>query len=281
MIPDEALVDRIPVRTPTLPPATHTNVWCLGDRSITVIDPASPHEDQRVMLFDALHERIATGARIERIVLTHHHLDHVSGADDLRQRLAAIGQDVPVLAHEATVPLVGFEVDGRIADGEVLDASGVGWVTRHTPGHAPGHVVLHHPETGVVVAGDLVAGVSTIIIDPKEGSLGAYLASLEAARGWSPTVLLPAHGDPLPPSILDDYIAHRHARTDQIRSALAARTEATPIELVPDVYPELPSMMHGLAAVQILAHLQWLEAQGEAQGAESGWSLHAEDGTGG
>lgn len=273
MIPDEALVHRVPVRTPTLPPATHTNVWCLGDRAITVVDPASPWEDQRAMLFDALRERIDAGARVERIVLTHHHLDHVSGADDLRQRLAAIGHDVPVLAHRATASLVALEVDALLEDDEEIDASGVRWIARHTPGHAPGHLALHQPETGAVVAGDLVADGSTIIVDPSEGNLADYLASLDAARTWSPTVLLPAHGDPLPPSILDDYIAHRHARTAQIRSALTDRPDARPIDLVPAVYPELPTAIHAFAAVQVLAHLLWLEERDEAASTDDRWTL--------
>ena len=273
MIPEEALVDRISVRTPTLPPATHTNVWCLGDRAITVVDPASPYDDQRQLLFEGLRARIGSGATIERIVLTHHHVDHVSGADDLRSRLAAIGQTTPILAHEATVPLVDISVDGTLDDGDEFDASGVRWVARHTPGHAPGHLVLHQPETGVMVAGDLVSGESTIVIDPREGSLREYLASLRAARAWAPTVLLPAHGNPLPPTLLDEYIAHRHARTDQVRSALAPHDHAAPIDLVPTIYPDLPVPMHGFAAIQVLAHLLWLQDRGEVRVHEGRWAL--------
>ncbi|MEN0061428.1 MAG: MBL fold metallo-hydrolase [Myxococcota bacterium] len=273
MIPDEALVDRIPVRTPTLPPATHTNVWCLGDRAITVIDPASPYEEEQTLLFEGLQARMDQGARIERIVLTHHHPDHVGGVVALRDRLAAMGQVVPILAHDATTALVDFDVDASLSDGDAIDVSGVQWVARHTPGHAPGHLVLHQPETGVIVAGDLVAGVSTIIIDPREGNLGHYLASLEAARAWNPTVLLPAHGDPLPPQILTDYIDHRHARTDQIRAVLAPRPGSAPLDLVPEIYPELPEMMHGFAAIQVLAHLLWLQEQGEAVTTEGQWAM--------
>lgn len=273
MIPERALVDRVPVRTPTLPPATHTNVWVLGDASLTVVDPASPYDDQQQALFDALQSRVAAGARVERIVLTHHHHDHVSGAQDLKDRLADAGMPVPILAHPETTALIDVAVDEPLLDGETFDASGVAWVARHTPGHAPGHLVFHHPDTGTVVAGDLVAGISTIVIDPREGSLREYLASLEAAKSWSPTVLLPAHGDALPPSILTDYIAHRHARTDQIREALAARPGAAPIDLVPAIYPDLPAMMHGFAAIQVLAHLKWLEGIKEAVDADGNWVL--------
>jgi len=272
MIPETAHVDRFPVRTPTLPPATHTNVWCLGDEALTVVDPASPYEDQRIALFEALRSRIEGGSTVERIVLTHHHHDHVAGADDLRARLAEIGQSTPIFAHAATARLVGFEVDELLHDGDVLRAGG-SWEVRHTPGHAPGHVVLHEPETGVVVAGDLVAGISTIVIDPAEGSLAEYLASLERVDSWSPSVLLPAHGDALPPAVLAAYIAHRHTRTDQVRSALSGRSGAAPIELVPEIYPELPTSMHGFAAIQVRAHLLWLEDRGEVSVDEGRWTL--------
>ena len=44
----------IPVRSPTLPPATHTNVWVLGERRLTVIDPASPWTDEQARLWETL-----------------------------------------------------------------------------------------------------------------------------------------------------------------------------------------------------------------------------------
>ena len=87
--PDIAVVA---VRTPTLPPATHTNSWVLGRGSLTVVDPASPYEDERLRLHRALAERCRAGERVDRLFLTHHHHDHVAGAMDLRDRLRADGQ---------------------------------------------------------------------------------------------------------------------------------------------------------------------------------------------
>jgi len=101
--PDIAVVA---VRTPTLPPATHTNSWVLGRGSLTVVDPASPYEDERTRLHLALRTRVAAGEQVERLLLTHHHHDHVAGAMDLRDRLRADGSVVRIAAHPITAVLV-------------------------------------------------------------------------------------------------------------------------------------------------------------------------------
>lgn len=260
------------VRTPTLPPATHTNTWIYGEASLTVIDPASPYEDEQRRLFASLLDEIARGKQIRRLLLTHHHADHVSGAVDLQQRLREAGHDVPIAAHRATAELVAnrIEISEYIADEEEID----GLTALHTPGHAPGHLALMHRD-GWVIAGDLVAGVGTIVIDPDEGDLQQYLDSLERLRAASVTALMPAHGPVLQNAemILSFYIAHRHQRTEQIRSALSRAGRATPLDLVPAVYPELPAQLAPVAAAQIRTHLQWIERHGLCiRGEEGRWT---------
>lgn len=259
-------IDVVPVRTPTLPPATHTNTWLLGSERLTVVDPASPWEDEQARLFHTLAARLDQGVVIERIVLTHHHHDHVSGAVDLQARLRALGVEVPIAAHGATAELVGFGVQQQIADRQILDCGVLQLIAHHTPGHAPGHLVFHEPDSGAVIAGDLVAGVGTIAIDPREGSLGEYLDSLEHVRTLSPSALLPAHGPILEQAeaVLSFYVAHRNGRSQQIHEALGVCGLATPLQLVPRVYPELDEAHHLLGAAQILTHLRWLAQQGLA-----------------
>lgn len=251
----------VSVRTPTLPPATHTNTWIYGEDSLTIIDPASPYDDEQGRLFSLVLAEIARGRQIRRLLLTHHHLDHVSGAADLQQRLRHAGYDVPIAAHPATTSRVSdrMRIDETILDGDDVD----GLVAMHTPGHAPGHIALLHPD-GWVIAGDLVAGVGTIVIDPDEGDLQQYLDSLERVRATGARSLMPAHGPVLSNAemVLSFYVAHRNQRTEQIRAALDRAGTAAPIDLVSAVYPELPAFLAPVAAAQIQTHLQWLVQHG-------------------
>lgn len=253
----------VPVASPTLPPATHTNVAVLGQRRVTVVDPASPWQDEQAALLEALD---AAGVEVARIVLTHHHADHVGGAEALRASLVARGRHVPVLAHAVTAALVAGDitVDALLADGDTLDCDGVTLQAVHTPGHAPGHLALHAADAEVIVAGDMVAGVGTILIDPREGDLGDYLASLERLRALGAARLIPAHGPVIDHAdmALSFYVAHRHQRSAAIHTALGRLGRAAAAELVPLVYQDVPRAVWPMAAVQIEAHLRWLAAQG-------------------
>jgi ribonuclease/clavin/mitogillin len=256
-------VARVEVRTPTLPPATHTSCWVLGGDALTVVDPASPYDDERERLLSELLARVDGGARIERLFLTHHHHDHVSGAAHLQAALAARGHVVPIAAHPLTAALLAgrLDVDVPVVDGdELLD--GVRAV--HTPGHAPGHLCL--AGDGYVVAGDMVAGVGTIVLDPSEGDLDEYLASLRRLQELGRHVLLPAHGPALPhaATVLSFYVAHRHERTAQILAALDHAGAASAAELVPAVYRDLDRRAWPIAAAQIETHLRSLERHGRA-----------------
>ena len=158
--------DVLAVRTPTLPPATHTNCYRLGD---CVIDPASPYPEEQ--------ERLRRWAGpIRRVLLTHHHHDHIGGVEEL---VATTG--AAVWAHaDAQVP---FRVDHRVADGDRVDTGAGVLIALHTPGHADGHLAWQLEGTGDVIAGDLVAGEGTIVLLPPEGNLAVYLASLARVRG--------------------------------------------------------------------------------------------------
>ena len=254
----------VPVRTPTLPPATHTNTWILGEGDMAVVDPASPWEGEQRMLRERLEEREAIGERVSHIVLTHHHHDHVSGAMALH---AALPEPVPIVAHRATAELVDIPVDMLLDEGDVFAVGGCTFDVMHTPGHAPGHLVLHDRATGAMVAGDMVAGVGTILIEPGDGNLGQYLHSLERMKQRKPTALLPAHGPVLEQAeaVLAFYIAHRHQRTEQVRTALRDRGSSTPLELAEVVYAGvIEPASYPIASVQITSHLLWMREHGLA-----------------
>lgn len=243
------------VRTPTLPPATHTNCYRLGD---TVVDPASPEPEEQVRL-------AAWAGPIRRIVLTHAHGDHVGGVLDLAARTGA-----GIYAHaDAPVP---FPLTGTLADGERIDTGAGTLVAWHTPGHADGHLVFQIEGTGEVICGDLVAGEGTIVLVPPEGSLAAYLASLARVRAFA-TTLWPAHGGPQPAALADHYVAHRHRRTEQFLAVLREGGPASPAAIAAAVYAGVPGANLQIAAMQVLTHLDWLHAHGRVRPQGDAWML--------
>jgi endoribonuclease LACTB2 len=256
----------VALRTPTLPPATHTNCYIIGERELCAIDPASPYDDEQAALDSVVRAHHDDGRRLTLIVLTHHHVDHVSGA----ARLAA-DFGVPIAAHAETARrLAGRVTVTRILDdGDELPFAPRGLRCVFTPGHAPGHLALHDEAARAIVAGDMVASVGTIIVEPDDGGdMAVYLASLRKLRGLvddGAQYLLPAHGPAIADAAgkLDFYVAHRLQREALVENALShdARTIA---ELLPLAYPDVAPAIYGLAARSLLAHLIKLEREQRA-----------------
>jgi len=248
----------VPLRTPTLPPATHTNCLLLGNEELWVVDPGSPWPEEQAILRETLEKLAQEGRTAKGVLLTHHHLDHTGGAQ-------ALG--LPIAATRETAAKVDFKVDQLIEDGARLEVGPRGWRALHLPGHTRGHLCLIEEGSGAVVAGDLVAGVGTVIIDPPEGDMKAYLASLDRLLGEKPGCIYPAHGPVVPGGIakLEQYRAHRLEREQRVIGSLRqARQPATPAELLPAAYPDVNPEMYPYAERSLLAHLDKLVHEGRA-----------------
>jgi glyoxylase-like metal-dependent hydrolase (beta-lactamase superfamily II)/8-oxo-dGTP pyrophosphatase MutT (NUDIX family) len=259
-----------PLRTPTIPPATHTNCYLVGGDEMVVIDPGSPYPDQQAILDNVIEKFLARGRRMREIIITHLHPDHVGGVMHLSERFK-----LPIAAHRLTAEAISGEVrvDRLIEDDDVIELSeastGLNWRLRAmwTPGHARGHLSFYEERTGTLLTGDCVVGFGTVVIAPPEGNMNNYLASLRRFLELPRlTALMPGHG----PVIADartkiaDYIAHRYDREAQIVSAMkeGARTIT---EIVKSVYTDVPEVMHQLAEQSVLAHLEKLEGEGRVE----------------
>src|SRR2546423_3193432 len=134
-----------PVRTPTKPPATHTNCYLIySTEDLLIIDPGSPYEDEQNALVQCVDDLIAEGRKVREIVLTHVHPDHIAGVHALQDHLRARhGGRVVVAAHKETAESLRnqFSVERVINDNEALSMAGeqsINFSALHTPGHALG-----------------------------------------------------------------------------------------------------------------------------------------------
>jgi glyoxylase-like metal-dependent hydrolase (beta-lactamase superfamily II) len=266
-LPDAPHLRAVAVRTPTLPPATHTNCYVVGQTRALIVDPASPWPEEQAGLAAALDE---AGVRPSLIFLTHHHADHVGGAAALASLLG-----VPIAAHRETARrLAGrLEISRLVDENEPLDTDAGPLRPLFTPGHAPGHLALADTRSGAILAGDLVASVGTILIAPADdGDMRLYLDSLRRLSDERPTALLPAHGPPIvdAEARLAFYVRHRLEREARVRTALD-ETEQTLEALLPVVYADVAPSLYPIARQSLLAHLHKLVEDGQAVRAGDRW----------
>ena len=255
-----------PVRTPTRPPATHTCCYIVhNSKEMLIFDPGSPYEEEQAELAACIDDMIAEGRKVREIILTHLHPDHIGGVNALK---AHLGGTIPVAAHAQTAEaLSDVRVDRFIKDNDVITLAGdpeINLRTLHTPGHALGHLCFHDDNRGVLITGDNIVGVGSVLIDPPQGNMRDYLDSLERMRSLpNLSILLGGHGPAVatPYQKIDEYISHRLERERNILEAVRAGA-TTPQEIVAQVYTDVSPKAHAMAERAVLAHLEKLRDEG-------------------
>jgi len=267
----------LPLLTDTQPPALSTSCYLVGQERVWIVDPAPVDEGERVRLFEITDEWRDEGRRFEGILLTHHHPDHIGAVEVVAHRYG-----LPVHAHPWTLEHLPFRPDEArpLDEGDEIDL-GVApdgspdWKLRvlHTPGHAPGHLVFLDSRYGAAVVGDMLSTASTIVIDPPEGHMATYLASLERLLREGIGSVHPAHGIQHldGPGLVRHYLAHRLEREEGLLASLGPEPTA-PDDLLAHAYGDTPEELLFLARRSLLAGLIKLEEEGRAEQGPGGWA---------
>ncbi|MFD1837222.1 MBL fold metallo-hydrolase [Paracidovorax cattleyae] len=251
-----------------------TNSYLVGDPSTgyIAIDPGPADEAHLERLWHA------AGGDIRAIVCTHSHADHAPGAAPLAARVAAAGRPRPPVLGLPSAPTARaasrFTPDRALADGERITLSGrqlEGDVTHtlevvHTPGHAANHLCLLLHEDGLLFSGDHILNGSTTAIDPPDGNMDDYLASLDRldalCERHGVEFILPAHGHAIAGAreAIARLKAHRLAREAKVLAAMQALPDGSMDDWVRHAYADVPERLWPVAQRSLLAHVERLRA---------------------
>jgi len=255
----DARVRRIVAPNPGMMTGPGTNTYLVGEDEIAVIDPgpAIPSHIEAVL---------AAGAgRIRWILCTHTHLDHSPAAAAIHAATGAARLGRPAPAHPGQD--AGFAPERVLGHGERVQAGGATLRALHTPGHASNHLCYLLEETGMLFTGDHVMQGSTVVINPPDGDMRDYLASLESLAATDAEILAPGHGFLIgePRKEIRRLVAHRLGREAKLIARLERLGAPTHEALLAAVYDDVAPKLHGVAARSLAAHLDKLVAEGRVR----------------
>ncbi len=175
-------------------------IWCTKTMRGAFTDPGGDLPKLR----EAVRQ---TGVTIEKILLTHGHIDHCGSAGMFAEELG-----VPIEGpHEDDIFWISrladdgarYGVAGKpfapsrwLEDGDTVTVGELTFDVRHCPGHTPGHVVFHHPESKLAIVGDVLFQGSIGRTDFPRGNHQQLLDSI-TGRLWpmgGDTAFVPGHG---------------------------------------------------------------------------------------
>ena len=247
-----------------------TNSYIVGNRSVCVIDPGPEDEAHWQALVKALH-----GREVTHIAVSHTHRDHSPLARRLKQRTGAVvvaegpHRAARPLFHGETNPFAessdaDFRPDIALAEGDRVEGDGWTLETVLTPGHTANHASFALDGTGILFSADHVMAWSTSIVAPPDGAMTDYMASLDRLLMRDDRIYLPGHGGPVtaPQAFVRGLRAHRRMRERAILERIR-NGDRTIAAMVAAIYRDTDPMLHGAAALSVLAHIEDLVARGE------------------
>ena len=236
-----------------------TQIYFVGDpsESMVMIDSGEPYRFWTRQIRDYWAE--LGSPRIDAILITHGHGDHIGGLDRLQESF-----DCPVRCHPKLAPRLRHTLDGDSvhalrADETVTAGGGVTLRPLFTPGHEDDHVCYFLRPDRVLFSGDNLLGNSSSSVR----NLKQYMNSLGRMARTRPLVVCPGHGNTIirGQQRIQQQIAHRLSREDQVLAALDSGA-STVDEIVTAVYPRnLRRSLRAAAGRNVRTHLEKLRQE--------------------
>lgn len=260
-------VRRVTARNPGAMTGAGTNTYLVATvDGCAVIDPG-PADDAHI-------QAILDGAPgpIRQILVTHTHQDHSPGAVPLKSATGALLLGRTTAHRRWQDPT--FSPDRELRhDDRVPISPGTTLRVIHTPGHASNHLCFLLEAESMLFTGDHIIQGSTVVIDPPDGEMAAYIGSLESLLREPLGCLAPGHGTliPQPHAAIRALIQHRLRREAKVLARLPRQQPADLPTLVRSVYDDVPPQLHPLAERSLLAHLIKLESEARALRVAETW----------
>ncbi len=241
----------------TLPPATRTNCFILGEKKPIALDPSPKDNSEKNYLVERLKE-----LGISRILLTHHHGDHHQFANDIARELGLrmwMSKDTHLRIQKkyGANYFQGVPVD-YLKEGDIIGQ----WLGQslhviEIPGHDEGHIGVMPRDHSWIIVGDLFQGIGTVVVGGDEGDMTKYMNSLKKVIQLNPMAVIPSHGIPLGgANILQKTLDHRILREEQVWKLYE---NGHNIEKILDIiYFDLPEKLRPYARANINSHLDKL-----------------------
>ncbi|MSO76400.1 MAG: MBL fold metallo-hydrolase [Alphaproteobacteria bacterium] len=161
-----------------------TVLWCQATKRAVIVDPGGDLE--RILAAVSRHQ-----VEVEKIWLTHGHLDHAGGAGDLKARLGVpiegpeeqdrflidgLAKQMAMYGLPAAKP---FTPDRWLVEGDRVTIGNLSFAVLHCPGHTPGHIAYVNAEARLALVGDVLFQGSIGRTDFPRGDQAALIASIK------------------------------------------------------------------------------------------------------
>jgi ribonuclease/clavin/mitogillin len=250
-------------------PGTNTYIVGRGKKPL-LLDTGQGVEIYSELLQRGLKE-LSDSSELDKIVLTHAHVDHIGG---VKQARALFGDlevtKMPWPQHDSAA---GCAIT-PIKHDSVVTTEGATLRAVHTPGHAPDHLCYYLEEEKAVFTGDVVLGAGTTVIPDDTGDLGEYMDSLRRLLELDLATIYPAHGPVIrnPQQKIHEYISHRELRERQVIDALSGGPLPV-MTIVKKIYTDVPEYLHPAAASSVRSHLKKLRKEKVVVEDDGNWRI--------